>query len=162
METVGRLDKDTTGLLLLTDDGLLNHRLTSPKKRVPKTYEVRVDADFPPDAPTVFASGTLTLSGEAKPCLPATLRVDEAVRTGATLTLVEGKYHQVRRMCEHVGCVVTSLHRRSFGGMTLGGEMEPGRIRVVTREELERSMGMDGGVRWRVRWTEMEDGGDGG
>ena len=63
METVGRLDKDTTGLLLLTDDGRLNHRLTSPKKHVPKTYEVCVDADFPPDAPAVFASGTLTLSG---------------------------------------------------------------------------------------------------
>ena len=75
-----------------------------------------VDADFPPDAPAVFASGTLTLSGEAKPCLPATLRVDEASRRRATLTLVEGKYHQVKRMCEHAGCVVTSLHRRSFGG----------------------------------------------
>lgn len=144
METVGRLDKDTTGLLLLTDDGRLNHALTSPKKHVRKTYEVCVDADFPPDAPAVFASGTLTLSGEAKPCLPATLRVDEASRRRATLTLVEGKYHQVKRMCEHAGCVVTSLHRRSFGGMTLEGASEPGRIRVVTREELERSIGGDG------------------
>jgi 16S rRNA pseudouridine516 synthase len=141
METVGRLDKDTTGLLLLTDDGRLNHRLTSPKKHVPKTYEVCVDADFPPDAPAVFASGTLTLSGEAKPCLPATLRVDEASRRHATLTLVEGKYHQVKRMCESAGCVVTSLHRRSFGGMTLEGAAEPGQIRVVTKEELDRSIG---------------------
>ena len=140
VETVGRLDKDTTGLLLLTDDGALLHRLTSPKKKVAKVYEVVVDADLPLDAPALFASGTLTLTGESKPCRPATLALDTNDKRRGSLTLVEGKYHQVKRMCNAVGCEVIALHRSSFGRMTLDGLAE-GEVRVLTREELERWIG---------------------
>jgi 16S rRNA pseudouridine516 synthase len=140
VETVGRLDKDTTGLLLLTDDGALLHRLTSPKKKVAKVYEVIVDADLPLDAPALFASGTLTLTGESKPCRPATLALDTNDKRRGSLTLVEGKYHQVKRMCNAVGCEVIALHRSSFGRMTLDGLAE-GEVRVLTREELERWIG---------------------
>ena len=117
--TIGRLDKDTTGVLLITDDGDLVHRWTSPKHKVAKLYEVSVDADLPPGLAELFAGGTLMLEGEEKPCLPATLAV-----TGlreATLELTEGRFHQVKRMFASQGCTVTRLHRSRFGDITLDG-----------------------------------------
>ena len=98
VEAVGRLDKDTTGLLLLTDDGALSHRLTSPKKNVWKTYEVTLDADVPLDAVEAFAAGTLVLEGETKPCRPARLLLDKRDRKRCELRLTEGKFHQVMRI----------------------------------------------------------------
>lgn len=132
--SIGRLDKDTTGLILITDDGTLNHRLTSPKHHVPKIYELTVDADIPQSAIELFAHGTLMLDKEDKPCLPAELTLT-STRT-ARLVLHEGRYHQVKRMMEAVGCTVTQLHRCQFGDLTLC-DLEEGQWRTLNEEELQ-------------------------
>lgn len=116
--TIGRLDKDTTGLLLITDQSALVHRLTSPKHKVPKIYRATVDADLSPDLIAVFASGTLQLEGEASPCAPAELRLRSPRE--AEVTLTEGRYHQVRRMFAVCGATVLTLHRICFGPLELG------------------------------------------
>lgn len=121
--SIGRLDKDTSGLLLLTDQSELVHRLTSPKRKVPKVYRATLDADLPAGLAGVFAAGTLVLSGETEPCAPATLRV--LGPREAELTLTEGKYHQVRRMFASQGCAVLTLERTHFGHLDLGG-LAPG------------------------------------
>ncbi|PTX95833.1 pseudouridine synthase [Opitutus sp. ER46] len=116
--SIGRLDKDTTGLLLLTDQTELVHRLTSPKHKVPKLYRATVDADLAPDLPARFASGTLLLTGEDKPCAPAEVRL--LGPREAEVTLTEGRYHQVRRMFSACGATVLTLERRRFGHLELG------------------------------------------
>lgn len=126
--TVGRLDKDTSGLLLLTDQSALVHRLTSPKHKVPKVYRATLDADLPADAGEILARGTLLLKGETEPCAPAELRV--LGPREAELTLTEGRYHQVRRMFSAVGCEVVALHRARFGELELG-ELAPGQWREL-------------------------------
>jgi 16S rRNA pseudouridine516 synthase len=119
VEAVGRLDKDTTGLLMLTDDHDLLHRLTSPHHHVEKVYEVVVDRDLSSELVEVFASGTLMLRGESDPCLPARLEITGA-RT-ARVVVTEGRYHQVRRMfgAAEAGRVI-GLHRVRFGAWLLG------------------------------------------
>ncbi len=132
--SIGRLDKDTTGLLLLTDQSELVHRLTSPKHKVPKVYRATLAADLPAGAAAVFASGTLVLPGEQEPCAPAELRV-----TGpreAELTLTEGRYHQVRRMFASQGCEVLALHRSRFGTLTLG-ELAAGQWRELPLDTFD-------------------------
>ncbi|MBI5775714.1 MAG: rRNA pseudouridine synthase [Verrucomicrobia bacterium] len=129
--TVGRLDKDTTGVLLITDLGALVQRWTSPKHKEPKIYEVTVDADLRPELIPLFAAGTLVLEDEDKPCLPAKLEI-LGPRT-ARLELVEGRYHQVKRMFASQGCTVTRLHRSRFGEFELGG-LAPGQWRLVPVE----------------------------
>jgi 16S rRNA pseudouridine516 synthase len=130
--SIGRLDKETSGLLLLTDQSALVHRLTSPKHKVPKIYAATLDRDVPPpraaEMAAFFASGTLVLSGEPKPCAPAGLRWPGA-RT-AELTLTEGRYHQVRRMFSSQGCEVVALHRTHFGPLDLGN-LAPGEWREL-------------------------------
>lgn len=128
ISTVGRLDKDTSGLLLLTDDGQLLHRLTSPKHHVPKVYEATLDRPLRGDEAEIFASGTLMLNGEKTPCLPAKLTVIDD--THVTLEITEGRYHQVRRMFAAVGNHVVSLHRSTFGDLTLE-ELEVGEYRIL-------------------------------
>lgn len=126
--TIGRLDKDTSGLLLLTDQSALVHRLTSPKHKVPKIYRATLDADLPPSLGELFASGTLVLRGETEPCAPAELRV--LGPREAELTLIEGRYHQVRRMFASQGCEVLTLQRVRFGHLELG-ELAPGTWREL-------------------------------
>ncbi|MGA9045265.1 pseudouridine synthase [Sulfuricurvum sp.] len=133
ISTVGRLDKDTSGLLLLTDDGALLHRLTSPKHKVPKVYETTLDRPLKGDEGSIFASGTLMLNGEKTPCLPAKLEVVDP--THVRLEIVEGRYHQVRRMFAAVGNHVTTLHRSSFGELTLG-DLEAGEYRIIDAKSL--------------------------
>jgi 16S rRNA pseudouridine516 synthase len=133
-ETVGRLDRETSGLILLTDDGALLHRLTSPRHDVVKTYEVTVDTDIPAGLGALFAAGTLQLKGEDKPCLPAELEV-MTPRT-ARLHIREGKYHQVRRMFASQGCPVTALHRTRVGAVELG-TLAAGEWKEVDRHLLE-------------------------
>lgn len=135
ISTVGRLDKETSGLLLLTDDGTLLHRLTSPKHKVPKIYEATIDRPLNGNEGSIFASGTLMLNGEKTACLPAKLTVIDS--THATLEIVEGRYHQVRRMFAAVGNHVTALHRSSFGELTLGG-LKEAEYRVLSFEEIPR------------------------
>lgn len=133
MAPVGRLDRDTSGLLLITDDGQLNHRLTSPKAHVPKVYEATLASDLRGDEAELFASGTLMLDGETTPLLAATLEVLGS-RT-ARVTVHEGRYHQLRRMFAAVGNRVTALHRHAFGALTLGS-LEHGQWRVLADAEL--------------------------
>ena len=116
--SIGRLDKDTSGVLLLTDLSPLVHRLTSPKHKVPKVYRATVDRDLSPELIAQFASGTLLLDGEDAPCAPATLNLLSARE--AELTLTEGRYHQVRRMFAASGATVLTLHRARFGPLELG------------------------------------------
>lgn len=128
LSTVGRLDRDTSGLLLLTDDGALLHRITSPRAALPKVYEAVLAADLRGDEAALFASGTLMLESEKTPLAPAGLEMLAPRR--ARITLVEGRYHQIRRMFAAVGNHVESLHRHSIGGLGLDGLAE-GRWRVL-------------------------------
>jgi len=131
--SVGRLDKDTTGVLLLTDLGELVQRWTSPKRKVTKVYEVTVESDLRPELVPLFAAGELRLEGEDKPCLPATLEIIGPRE--ARLHLVEGKYHQVKRMFASQGCPVTRLHRSRFGDFTLE-DLAPGQWRLLPVESF--------------------------
>ena len=117
--SIGRLDKDTSGLLLLTDQSELVHRLTSPRHKVPKVYRATLDADLPAGLAVLFASGRLQLKDEEAPCAPAALKV--IAPREAELTLTEGRYHQVRRMFASQGCAVLTLHRARFGHLDLDG-----------------------------------------
>lgn len=111
--SVGRLDKDTSGLLLVTDIGSLVHRFTSPKADVEKVYLAELDRELDPALVEVFARSDLMLRGEEKPCLPAKLEL-VSPKT-ARLTITEGRYHQVRRMFASQGWHVEALHRTRFG-----------------------------------------------
>ena len=126
--SVGRLDKDTSGLLLLTDLAPLVHRLTSPKHKVPKVYRATVDRDLSHELVPRFASGTLRLEGENEPCAPAQLTILSPRE--AELTLTEGRFHQVRRMFAESGATVLTLHRVRFGDLELG-EVPPGTWREL-------------------------------
>ncbi len=128
--SVGRLDKETEGLLLLTDNGDFVHKLTSPSHHIQKTYELTTSEDIPQEAIKRFASGQFYLRGEPQPCLPAQLVIHSPRR--ASLTLTEGRYHQVRRMMSAVGAPVLSLLRRSIGDLSLEGlQLKPGEWKSV-------------------------------
>ncbi|MCW5580647.1 MAG: pseudouridine synthase [Luteimonas sp.] len=135
LSTVGRLDRDTSGLLLLTDDGQLLHRIISPKSNLPKVYEVTLARPLRGDEAAIFASGTLLLESEATPLKPALLEVIDGSR--ARLTIREGRYHQVRRMFAAVGNHVEALHRSRIGGLALGG-LEAGNWRPLPAADRER------------------------
>jgi len=135
LSTVGRLDRETSGLLLLTDDGQLLHRIIAPKSRLPKVYLATLAQDLRGDEAALFAAGTLMLDGEKTPLLPAELEVLEARR--ARLTLHEGRYHQVRRMFAAVGNHVEALHRERVGGLTLG-DLPDGQWRVLDEGDRAR------------------------
>lgn len=130
---VGRLDRDTSGLLLFTDDGQLLHRVTSPKRHLPKVYEARLASLLRGDEAEIFASGTLMLDSETKPLAPAELEMVEPLC--ARLTLIEGRYHQVRRMFAAVGNHVHSLHRIRMGGLELAG-LSSGAWRYLSAAEV--------------------------
>ncbi len=125
--TVGRLDKDTSGLLLLTDQGPLVHRLTSPKHHVPKVYRATLDGQVSPEVATRFSQGLL-LEGDDEPTLPASVTMVEP--KVAEVTVQEGRYHQVRRMFAACGLHVQALHRVRFGEFELGS-LAPGEWRSL-------------------------------
>ena len=129
--SVGRLDKDTSGLLLVSDIGSLVHRYTSPKSDIEKTYLVEVDKVLDPALKDVFAKGDLMLRGEDKPCLPA--RLEMVSDLTARLTITEGRYHQVRRMFASQGWHVEKLHRERFGPYELG-DLAEGEWRMLSLE----------------------------
>ncbi len=129
--TVGRLDKDTSGALLLTDQSALVHRLTSPKHKVAKRYRATVDGELRSELIPLFASGNLLLNGEAEPCAPAELTLlDTHV---AELVLTEGRYHQARRMFASQGLTVTALHRTHFGDYVVT-DLAPGAWKLLPFE----------------------------
>ena len=135
LSTVGRLDRETSGLLLLTDDGQLLHRIIAPKSRLPKVYLATLAQDLRGDEAALFAAGTLMLDGEKTPLLPAELEVLDARR--ARLTLHEGRYHQVRRMFAAVGNHVEALHRERVGGLRLG-DLPDGQWRALDEGDRAR------------------------
>jgi 16S rRNA pseudouridine516 synthase len=135
LSTVGRLDRDTSGLLLMTDDGALLHRIVSPKARLAKVYEATLVQDLCGDEAALFASGSLLLEAEQTPLAPAHLETVDARH--ARLTLTEGRYHQVRRMFAAVGNHVDALHRSRVGGLALEA-LAPGDWRALDAADLER------------------------
>jgi len=138
LSTVGRLDRDTSGLLLLTDDGALLHRIVSPKSHLAKVYDATLAQDLRGDEGAVFASGTLQLESDTTPLAPAALEVIDPRH--ARLTLTEGRYHQVRRMFAAVGNHVDALHRSRIGGLELG-DLAPGQWRMLGDADLRRLFG---------------------
>lgn len=129
---VGRLDKDTTGLLLITDDGEWTHAITSPKKHCAKVYRAELAEALDEQGVEQLRQGIL-LKKETLPTLPALVDViaDKRVR----LTIEEGRYHQVKRMFAALGNRVTALHRESIGGLVLDSALAPGEWRELTKEE---------------------------
>ncbi|TYS55649.1 rRNA pseudouridine synthase [Sutcliffiella horikoshii] len=133
---VGRLDKDTEGLLLLTNDGQLAHQLLSPKKHVPKTYYAKIDGEVTTEDMEAFKKGVTLDDGYET--LPAELVILEAgSESQIEITIVEGKFHQVKRMFQAVGKTVTYLKRLSMGELKLDEDLELGEYRELTDEELE-------------------------
>ena len=132
---VGRLDKDTEGLLLITNDGELAHRLLSPKKHVDKTYYARVAGRITEEHKKIFAAGVDI--GDEKPALPAELRILSSEEISEVeLTIHEGRFHQVKRMFHAVGGEVLYLKRTSMGSLRLDECLEPGQYRRLTEDEI--------------------------
>lgn len=136
LSTIGRLDKDTSGLLLLTDDGALLHRIISPKANIAKRYDVTLDRALRGDEAKIFAAGTLMLENEEKPLLPATFELVSPTR--GFITITEGRYHQVRRMFAAVGNHVTALRRDRIGALALPEDLAEGEFRILTQDELAK------------------------
>lgn len=134
LQIVGRLDIDTTGLVLLSDDGQWNHRITSPKKDHPKCYLVTTADEISPDAKQRFTQGIL-LHNETKPTRPAELTLFNSHT--AQLTICEGKYHQVKRMFAALGNRVVALHRQRIGNICLDTDLLEGQYRELTTAEIE-------------------------
>ncbi|MFO7593792.1 MAG: 16S rRNA pseudouridine(516) synthase RsuA [Pseudomonadota bacterium] len=134
LHVAGRLDIDTTGLVLITDDGEWSHRITSPKHRCDKTYLVTLAEPLEENVSEKFAEG-ISLRNEKRKTLPAKLEVLNP--TKVRLTISEGKYHQVKRMFAAVGNRVVALHRERIGSLILDSELQEGQWRELTKEEVE-------------------------
>jgi 16S rRNA pseudouridine516 synthase len=135
LNPIGRLDKDTTGLLLMTDDGKLLHKIIHPKSNCLKVYQANLDRPLEGHEDELFSSGTLVLNSETRPLLPAKLEV--LGEREALITLHEGRYHQVRRMFAAAGNHVVGLKRISIGGLKMPDDLEEGDWRVLAPEDLK-------------------------
>ncbi len=133
LSTIGRLDKETSGLLLITDDGAFLHQVISPRHHVAKCYVATLDRPLDGAEAEVFASGTLMLDSETTPLAPALL--EPMGDKQARLTIIEGRYHQVRRMFAAVGNHVTGLHRDRIGGLALPDDLQSGDWRALSPGE---------------------------
>lgn len=131
---VGRLDKNTTGLLIITDDGDFGHKVTSPKSHTEKCYYAELDGEVREEFVQIFAEGITLADGEI--CMPAKLEI--ADRTSAYVTVKEGKYHQIKRMFGVVGLGVNRLHRVSIGALTLPDDLESGQSRELREDEIQK------------------------
>ena len=133
----GRLDKDTEGILFLTDDGAFIHHLMSPKKHVDKTYYFEAEGRLDPQAVEIAAKGMDI--GDDTPLRPAKLEIltNDTVRSSGILTICEGRYHQVKRMVHLLGAEVVRLKRLAIGSISLDEALEPGQFRALTDSELE-------------------------
>lgn len=142
---VGRLDKDTEGLLILTNDGALAHRLLSPRKHVEKTYFARVKGLVTQEDVDIFAAGMDI--GDDKPTQPAVIFDREVLQGGETelkITVTEGRYHQIKRMFQRIEKPVLYLKRLTMGGLALDGSLKRGEFRRLTEEEVGRLREMEG------------------
>ena len=130
---VGRLDKDTTGLLIITDDGEFAHNVISPKKMVNKTYIAELDGEVTEEMCDVFAKGVIL--ADSTQCRPAVLK--NLGNCKAEITIYEGKYHQIKRMFGTVGLGVNGLHRKSLGGLNLPDDLAEGECRALNNDQLK-------------------------
>ncbi len=135
LSSVGRLDRETSGVLLLTDDGDWLHHWTSPRRAIPRVYRVTLQEPLRGDAADILAAGTLMLDGEDTPCCPATLHC--LTEREVLLTLTEGRYHEVRRMFAALDNLVLTLHREAYGPFLLG-DLPAGQWRELTVAERMR------------------------
>lgn len=138
LSSVGRLDKETSGLLLMTDDGVLLHKIIAPKSNVTKRYRATLARPLNGRETDALASGTLMLDGETKPLLPVLMVVDSASASDTPVvevTLSEGRYHQVRRMFAALGNHVTALHRVAIGSLALPSDLVAGQFRPLSDDE---------------------------
>ena len=140
LNPVGRLDKDTTGLLLMTDDGKLLHRIIHPKSHCLKVYHATLARPLEGHEGELFASGTLMLHGESRPLLPAGF--EKLGDREALVTLHEGRYHQVRRMFAAAGNHVETLKRIAIGGLKLPDDLAEGEWRVLSADDLAAVFGL--------------------
>ncbi len=131
---VGRLDKDTTGLLLITDDGVFAHNCISPKKEITKSYIVTLDGDINDEMILKFKQGVVLSDGTV--CRPAVL--EKTAENKARIIITEGKYHQVKRMFGTVGLGVNELHRESIGGLVIPETLGSGECIELTKQQLEK------------------------
>ena len=127
---VGRLDKDTEGLLLLTNDGALAHRLLSPKNEVPKSYYLQTETPIPKDAPAILSEPVTFSDFTSRPA-----RLEILSEKEARMTVTEGKFHEVKRLMHYAGADVVYLRRETFGPLSLG-DLPKGAIRPLTEEEI--------------------------
>ena len=133
----GRLDKDTVGFVLITDDGAFAHDILSPKKHIEKTYFVKTDKPIPPDLPDKFKQGVVLYDGTQ--CMSADLQITG--KTECTVKIKEGKYHQIKRMFRVNGLSVVYLKRTAMGGLLLDETLAEGACRELTAEELKMIKG---------------------
>lgn len=131
---VGRLDKDTTGLLIITNDGDFGHKIISPKSNIEKVYLAELDGNITEDMIETFKSGVVLADGTQ--CMPA--KLERAGDCKALISIREGKYHQVKRMFGTVGLGVNKLHRNSIGGLTLPEDLEQGSCIELAKEDLRK------------------------
>ena len=131
---VGRLDKDTEGLLLLTNDGQFDHALMSPGRRIVKRYAALLDQPAVPDDVETFRRGMVFSDFTAA---PATLEIDKEDPCRVVIGITEGKFHQVKRMCRQAGKTVLALKRTAIGPLELDGSLAPGEVRELTEKEIE-------------------------
>lgn len=130
---VGRLDKNTTGMLIITDDGDFGHKITSPKSLIEKCYYTELDGEVKPEYVKLFAEGITLANGEK--CMSAELKISDCNK--AYVTVREGKYHQIKRMFGVVGLGVNKLHRVSIGALSLPSELSAGQARELTEAEIQ-------------------------
>ena len=138
--TIGRLDVDTTGLLIITNDGDLAHKITSPKSNIKKVYYVEVDGEFPKECSEKLASGIIltTEDGEEYKAKPASIDFIDDLKNKAYITVTEGKFHEVKKICKYFGLNVLKLHRVQIGELMLDKNLKTGIYRELTKEELDR------------------------
>lgn len=132
VHVVGRLDKDTTGLLLLTNNGALAHKIISPKTKLPKVYEMTLDQPLSNEEIQTLETGILL---DGKMTLPCEIKLIQGLTYN--ITLMEGRFHQIKKMMQHVNNEVIELHRHSIGSLTLDPSLTPGQFRPLTKEEVE-------------------------
>lgn len=135
LSCVGRLDKDSTGQILLTDDGELLHRIIHPKSHAPKYYAVTLEKELRGDEAELFSTGEFLMEGDDKPLKPAVWTPESAA--SGCIILHEGRYHQIRRMFETIGNKVVTLHRYKTGGLEIGA-IEAGKYKILDEEELRK------------------------
>jgi 16S rRNA pseudouridine516 synthase len=136
ISTVGRLDKETSGLLLMTDDGALLHRIIAPKSHVAKRYRVDLARPLKGNETAIFGAGGLLLESDDKPLLPAAF--EPVSERSGFLTLHEGRYHQVRRMFAAIGNHVEALHRDRIGSLSLANDFAAGSWRLLDEADISR------------------------